>query len=409
MSASLPLWQQVEERIQPLLRRQGVRATSATRLALLVTGILAARSAVQTQVAAALLALGLTEATTAASLERRLRRTRADSRLHPVTCYQPAVAAAIDWAAVRRSGQPLVLIVDESSHTDRVHLLRVALAYRGGAIALAWAVWEQNLPQPHDAYWRAMDQVLAQVKTLLPLGLRVVVVADRAYDIPPFIDRLRRYGWHWVIRVKLGSSLRYRDHQGHEHVLGQMVQRTVSAPGRRWKGRGAVFKGAGWRTASVVALWGPGQQQPLAVITDLAPRWAVLALYDRRFWIEASFRADKRGGWGWEASAVATVAGQAVLLLALAWASLLAMLLGAAEAARRSARLGTPGPGQRPPRPQRPKQSVLRMGVDLVLRELVTAGGPPWPTHLPDVQAGAWNQQWYGLMARCFIFHAVRP
>jgi hypothetical protein len=235
MSASLPLWPQVQERIQPLRRRQGVRASSATRLALVVTGILAARSVVQTEVAAALFALGLTEATAATSLERRLRRTRADRQLHPTTCYQPAVVAAIDWAAVRRSGQPLVLIVDESSHTDRFHLLRVALAYRGGAVALAWAVWEQNVEQPHGAYWQALDQVLAQVSALLPLGIRVVVVADRAYAIPPFIDRLRRYGWHWGIRVKLGGSLRYRDHQGGEHDLGERVRRTVRAPGRRWK------------------------------------------------------------------------------------------------------------------------------------------------------------------------------
>lgn len=260
MSGSPAWWQEVSCRLQSHLGPQGVRATSITRLSLLMIGMLAAHSVVQAQVAAALLALRLTGATTAASIERRLRRTRTDVRLTPTTCYQPLLATVIDWSLVRTCGQPVVLIVDESAHTDRIHLFRVALAYRGTAIPLAGAVWEQNTAQPDGAYWKAVDRVLDQVTTLLPAGLRVVVTADRAYDLPAFVDRLRQRGWGWVIRVKLNSSLRFRDHQGQEHALGTLVRRTVTAPGRRWKARGAVFKGAGWRTVSVVAVWATGER-----------------------------------------------------------------------------------------------------------------------------------------------------
>jgi len=46
--------------------------------------------------------------------------------------------------------------VDESSQDERVHLPRLSLAYRGGALALAWQVWEQNARLADGAYWVAV-------------------------------------------------------------------------------------------------------------------------------------------------------------------------------------------------------------------------------------------------------------
>lgn len=49
----------------------------------------------------------------------------------------------------------------------------------------------------------AVDQeVFEQVASVLPAGLEIVVMADRAYDIPAFLDRGAGHGWHWVVRVK---------------------------------------------------------------------------------------------------------------------------------------------------------------------------------------------------------------
>ncbi len=73
MPARVPLYQEVEAQIK--------RVTAARRLALLVTGVIAAKSGVISQAAAELFALGLTGASCAESLARRLRRTRNDARL----------------------------------------------------------------------------------------------------------------------------------------------------------------------------------------------------------------------------------------------------------------------------------------------------------------------------------------
>ena len=65
--------------------------------------------------------------------------------------------------------------------------------------------------------------VLAQVAALVPAGLEVVVVADRAYAIPPFLDRLRAYGWHWVLRLTTTGSHRWCDRHGREHALRDVL------------------------------------------------------------------------------------------------------------------------------------------------------------------------------------------
>ncbi len=148
-----------------------VPQTSVVRLALLVTGLLAATSTVLAQVAAALDALQLTPAAQPESIARRLRRTLSDSHLQASTCYIPVLAQILDWPAVLQGTRRIVLAVDESSKADQIHLFRVSLPYWGGSLPLAWAVWEQHVALPDGAYWRAVDQVLDEVAALLPRDL----------------------------------------------------------------------------------------------------------------------------------------------------------------------------------------------------------------------------------------------
>src|SRR5947209_4028492 len=89
----VPLFHATYEHLRALCPT--LRPASAGRLALLVTGIIAARSCVLAQVASALDVLALTAATQTESIERRLRRTLSDPRLDPVTCYQPLIAHLI--------------------------------------------------------------------------------------------------------------------------------------------------------------------------------------------------------------------------------------------------------------------------------------------------------------------------
>jgi hypothetical protein len=408
------LWQELQDQIQRLTRPARLRATSVQRLALLVTGILAAQTTVVARVAAELLSLGLTEATEADNVARRIRRTLNDPGLEAATCYQPVLTAVLDWPALRAATAPVTLVVDESSQDERVHLFRLSVAYRGGALPLAWAVWEQNVPLPQGAYWDHVDAVFAQAAALVPADVEVVVTADRAFDIPPFVDRIAAAGWHWVVRAKARSSLRFRNRRGRELALATVVQGAVPRPGQRWRGQGWVFKRAGWRAVSVLAIWTAGQAEPLVVLTDLPPRWTVLAQYDRRFWTEPGFRTDKTGGWQWETSQVQGVAHHACLLVAMAWASLVTLCLGVPAADAQLTRLARRRPRRyrgrwRIGRPRHARTSLFTLGLQQVRQWLHRPATITLHWRLPALDAPSWNAQWSAAQARRYVRQSVRP
>jgi hypothetical protein len=253
------------------------------------------------------------------------------------------------------------------------------------------------------------------VAALLPVGLRVIVTADRAFDIPPFVERVAARGWHWVVRLKADGASRFLDWQGREQGLKDLVHRHVAAPGQRWKARGRICNGAGWRAASVVAVWAPGAKERLVVITDLPPTWEVLRHDDRRFWIESGFRTDKTRGWQWEACQVTDLEHHARLLVAMAWATLLVLGLGLADARLALATVATqraapPTTHRSPPKPQHARASLFTLGLRLARRWLARTAIPRFRWLLSQLSAPAWTTRWYQAQARRYLFsQTVRP
>ena len=396
MSAQVPLYQTVLQRLLRTIPPSAhVPPASVIRLGLLVTGLLAAQSSVLAQIAAALDALHLTRATLVDSITRRLRRALDDPRLTPQTCYAPVLQHVLDWEQLLHGVQRIALIVDESSKADQIHLFRVSLPYWGGAVPLAWAVWPQNTALPAGSYWQAVDDVLAQVAALLPPGIEVTVLADRAYGIPPLLDRCQAYGWHWVVRLTTRGSHRFCDVRGQEQALRDLVRRHLGQPGQRWRSRGRMFKDAGWRAVGLVGLWGAGAKEPLVVITDLPPTWSVLRQYERRFWIEPGFRSDKRKGWQWEASQVQGVAHHDRLLLAMAWASLVVLCIGVEAAQHRLAAAQARIWRKRLRQIRHARESVFTLGLRALQRWLFGTERQAWCWWLPDLDAPSWERQWY--------------
>jgi len=386
MSAPARLYQQIESQIAHCAG-PAVRITSVRRLARLVMGILASKQCGLRQVARELQAMGL-GATQEASTARRLRRTVADARLDAGAGYGALVGAVVDWPTT----EPVVVALDESTTPGGLHVLRLSLAYRGSCLPLAWKAWPQQEKLPRGAYWRWMDAVLAQAAAILPSHLRVVLLADRAYDVPPVIDRLTALGWDWIIRVKARSKMVWRGDDGGEQPLRALVDAALARPGDRVQATGETFKKAGWRDVRLVGEWGRGYAEPLVVLTNLEPQWAVLRLYARRFWIEPAFRQDKRKGWQWEQSQVRDPAHQDRVLLALAWASLLILSLGAQQAAGAVADFMA-RTGHRP-KPSHPRDSLFGLGLGRFRAWLygTVRGALPW--HLPHLTHPSWCDEW---------------
>src|SRR5207247_6842715 len=114
----------------------------------------------------------------------------------------------------RHAGRVLVrVVVDETSHTGRVHVLVAGLAYRGLVVPLLVRTWAQNAPLPDGEYRAQVLGLLSDVQALLPPALRdhVLLVADRAYGTPWLLDLLAALGWRWVLRVQGQTRVLLRD------------------------------------------------------------------------------------------------------------------------------------------------------------------------------------------------------
>ena len=138
--------------------------------------------------------------------------------------------------------------------------------------------------------------MLYEVITLLPGGVAVTVLADRAFGSPAFTDLVAQRGWHWIVRLQ--GQTRCRDRCGREQPVADLI----SQKGERRKMRGQVFKKGGWREASIIVYWGKRHTSSLCLATDLPPDWLIIHLYRRRFPIEPTFRDYKAYGWHWEQS-----------------------------------------------------------------------------------------------------------
>ena len=280
MSAS-EVYHQVRKLIRAHIDFQ-VDESTFERIALLVRGMIQAKSASPAKVAKAVEKLKLSGAS-AESHERRIRRLENDPEMKASLCFHPFARAHL------RYGRPeeLHLILDPTTQEDKIVMVSVAVWFRGRALPLAWAIWAGNTVMEGEGFWKRIERLLDEVAALLPSQVSVTMMADRAFGCPAFIDLIVKHNWHYVIRVQ-GQTV-CRDRLGRE----RSVQSLVPYRNQRIKLCAQVFKKNGWRSASVVAYWGRPHEKPLCLVSDLKPGWSLIGLYRRRYPIEAHFRDYK--------------------------------------------------------------------------------------------------------------------
>jgi hypothetical protein len=330
-------------------------------------------------------------ATSAESVERRIRRIENDPAIRAATCFEPLAKHLLADSAIDQ----LLLIVDPSLQEDRVVMVSLNLWFRGRSLPLVWTTWPANQPLAGEGFWQRIDDLLAQAKHLLPAGVNVIVLADRAFGTPAFIDLVVQQGWHWLVRIQ--GQTRYQDLEGHEQPVSQLVTQR----GQRRKLWGVVFKKMGWREAWIVAYWGRSYRGPLCLVSDLPLAWRLIGLYRRRFSIEPTFRDYKSSGWQWEQGQVTDLDHVERLLVGMAIATWLTLLVGAKQA---SEILSHPASGKRHTRAWWGKQSLFQLGLQL-WQECFAEGIPPWLwSGLTDWQAPNWSTQLSNHDTMAFVF-----
>jgi hypothetical protein len=308
-------------------------------------------------------------------------------------CFHPMVRARL----VLGRPKALFLILDPTLQEDRLVMVSLNVWYRGRSLPLGWTIWPANQPLEGDRFWKRIAGLLAQVAPLLPQGIPITILADRAFGTPAFTDLAEAHGWHWVVRVQ--DQTLYQDRQGRTGRIRSLVR----FPGQRKKLRGQVFKKAGWRIASVVVYWGHRHPKPLCLVTDMKPAWICVAFYRKRFPIEGTFRDYKAYGWRWEQGQVQDMQHMEHLLVGMALGTWIVLMVGTWRAQQI---LAQPPTGKRYTRPEEGKLSLFHHGLDVLDGWLRTHWVPNDFWRLTDWDAPNWSTQILAHHAHAFLFGA---
>lgn len=229
-----------------------------------------------------------------------------------VLAARKAIVVALDWTEFDADGHATIALYLVTSH--------------GRATPLVWmTVKKARLKGRRNAF---EDAVILRLHEVLPLGVKVTLLADRGFGDQKLYQFLTALGFDFIIRFRGVVAVESVD--GDVRTAGQWV----SPNGRIRHLRGARVTQDRYALDSVVCVKARGMKEPwcLAVRGVAITGAAAVTLYGRRFTIEETFRdtKDPRYGLGLSATHVRDVNRRDRLLLICAMAMTLLTLLGAA-------------------------------------------------------------------------------
>ncbi len=255
-----------------------------TNLIWLMMGIFQARS-VQLKLAARKVPIRAKQL----SIVKRFGRFLSNGKVAVRDWYYPFASGMLRLAAV---GGHIRLIIDASKVSHGHRLLMVSLAYRRRSLPIAWT-WVRS-SRGHSSTAKQV-KLLAYVKGLLPVGVKVSLVGDCEFDHPLLIENLRFWGWDYALRQP-GNHLVL----AHGATLWQRLDRLGLKPGvTAWLGNVVLTRASPYPT-HLVLHWQPGEKEPWFLATNLLHPQPTLRLYRLRMWIEEMFGDLKKHGFDLE-------------------------------------------------------------------------------------------------------------
>lgn len=293
-----------------------------SRLASFSLGVLLVEHCHQSKIAKV-----LADGIQADSVVRQLRRCISDEKWS-------AAQFSKDWTRWIVSCLPtkqFVLLVDETTISNRFSVMMVGVAYEGRCIPLIWRCYKAMSREdyPAEGQVKMIANMLSAIKPSIPAGKSVIVMADRGIGTSPTLCKaVEALGWHYLFRVQKTVKI-----ETDNSVLQPYKQ---ASRGGGWSASGLVFIKRGRIPAHVRLIWDEDCAEPWNLVTndpELTGRE-----YAMRNWQEQSFRDLKSGGWQLEMCRLRCADRLGRFLAILAMAQGLALSLGSLAVRKNKAR-----------------------------------------------------------------------
>jgi hypothetical protein len=255
----------------------------------------------------------------ASSRERQMSRWLHNDKIAPRALYRALITAAlVEWGEAT-----VVLALDTSVLWNRFVLVRIALIYRGRALPVVWTVLAHSSASVAFVHYAELLTAAAQV---LPLGCRVILLADRGFADVDLMSLAAKLGWHFTIRAKQNVWV-YRAFKAR-----CKIQRLMPPPGQihLFPVVQVTERRFGPVHLALAQVRTPKGCEPWVLISDRPTSLATLDEYALRFDIEESFLDDKSAGFQLHESEVRSAQALERLCLVLAVATLYLVSLGTA-------------------------------------------------------------------------------
>jgi len=225
----------------------------------------------------------------AQSHQRRFRRWLSNRRIEVVSAHHALMRQALsEWGKER-----LYLSLDTTMVWNCFCIVWVGVVYRGRTVPVAWRIVCQSSSTVR--LW-TIQRVLRQAVRVLPVGVEVVLLADRGFADGKLMKYLKEtLKWHFRIRIKRSFAFQL---QGKWHKVSSVHLE----PGQAYF-TPAVSIGKTKPYAGVYLAFAHDQQsgEDWVIVSDETTNLQTFAQYRLRFCVEESFLDLKSNGFNLEA------------------------------------------------------------------------------------------------------------
>ncbi|MGG6265533.1 transposase [Leptolyngbya sp. AN03gr2] len=250
----------------------------------------------------------------AQSVQRRFSRWLNNPRIQERKLYAPLIRRALsEWNQSR-----LILALDTSVLWNRYCLIQISLIYRGRAIPLMWKVMaHKSSSVAHSDY----SKLIYAVATVLPEKVEVLFLADRGFADLKLFQQLRRFNWHYRIRIKSSFYVYLGKH-------GRQISDYCLRPGEACFLNAVRLTRERYGIVHVALAHHAQSQERWIVVSDQPTCCETFVEYGWRFDIEEGFLDEKSNGFQLESSQIRGAKMLSRLCLVLAVATLYLSSIG---------------------------------------------------------------------------------